>query len=68
MLARPGHTEASVDLCKLSGKKPVAVISEVVMDDGRMARRDDLMKMAREWDMKIITIESIIQYRLKHQL
>ena len=68
VLVRPGHTEASVDLCNLSGKNPVAVISEIVLDDGRMARRDDLMRLAREWDMKIITIESLIEYRIKYQL
>lgn len=59
VLVRPGHTEASVDLCKLTNKSPVAAISEIVLDDGRMARRDDLIQFSREHNLKIITIDAL---------
>lgn len=67
VLRRGGHTEAAVDLCKLAGKKsPVGVICEINMDDGRMARRDDLMVFARAWGIKMCTIAALVEYRVKH--
>lgn len=63
VLERIGHTEASVDLAKIAGFKGAAVICEVVNDDGTMARRDDLIKFAKEHNLKIITIEDLIKYR-----
>ncbi|CAG8434856.1 757_t:CDS:2 [Diversispora eburnea] len=64
VLKRIGHTEASVDLCKLAGLQPVGVICEVVKDDGLMARRDDCRAFADEHGLKLISIEDIIKYRL----
>ena len=63
VLERIGHTEASVDLAKLAGFKGAAAICEIVNDDGTMARRDDLMKFAKEHNLKILTIEDLIKYR-----
>lgn len=66
-LARPGHTEAGLDLCKLSGKNSAAVISELVRDeDGEMARRDDCLKFARQHNLKCITIEQIREFILSN--
>ncbi|KAJ3129123.1 hypothetical protein HK098_002364 [Nowakowskiella sp. JEL0407] len=66
VLKRVGHTEASVDFCKLAGKQPVAAISEIVLDDGRMARRDDLRVLAKRWGMKIVKISDLVKYRVEH--
>ncbi len=60
---RQGHTEAAVDLCKLAGLKPVSAICEILNEDGTMSRRDDLMKMAQKFDLKIMTIKDLIKYR-----
>ncbi|KAL2916196.1 hypothetical protein HK105_204287 [Polyrhizophydium stewartii] len=68
VLKRVGHTEAAVDLCRLSGKRPVSAICEIVLDDGRMARRDDLRIFANKFNLKMITIHDLVQYRLKHGL
>ena len=67
VLDRKGHTEASVDLAKICGYEPVSVIIEIIKDDGEMARRDDLMEFAKKYDLKIITIDHIIDYRKKNQ-
>ena len=64
VLSRVGHTEASLDLCSLTGKAPVAAISEIVMDDGRMARRDDLVVFSRVHGLKMITIADLVRYLL----
>jgi 3,4-dihydroxy-2-butanone 4-phosphate synthase len=63
VLKRVGHTEASVDLCILAGKQPCAAISEVVLDRGGMARRDDLLEMGRIWGIKVITISDLVKFR-----
>lgn len=63
VLRRAGHTEAAVDLAKLSGAKPAGVICEIIKEDGTMARVDDLRKMADEFDIKLITIKDLIEYR-----
>ncbi|KAI9330366.1 3,4-dihydroxy-2-butanone 4-phosphate synthase-domain-containing protein [Zopfochytrium polystomum] len=63
VLRRVGHTEASVDLAKLAGKEPAAAICEIVLDEGGMARRDELMVFARKWGLKIITIADLVRYR-----
>ncbi|KXS21142.1 hypothetical protein M427DRAFT_51415 [Gonapodya prolifera JEL478] len=68
VLKRTGHTEAAVDLCKLSGLNPVGVICEIVKDDGTMARRDDLAVFAKKFGIKMITIADMVKYRLKHTL
>ncbi|WP_252213775.1 bifunctional 3,4-dihydroxy-2-butanone-4-phosphate synthase/GTP cyclohydrolase II [Clostridium sp. VAP41] len=67
VLERAGHTEASVDLAKIAGFKGAAAICEIIKDDGSMARRDDLMKFAKEHDLKILTIEELIKYRLRNE-
>ncbi|ODQ51513.1 3,4-dihydroxy-2-butanone 4-phosphate synthase [Saitoella complicata NRRL Y-17804] len=67
VLRRTGHTEAAVDLCRLAGLAPVGIISEIVKDDGEMARRDDCGRLKREWGMKMVTIEALAAYiREKH--
>ncbi|NFI79849.1 bifunctional 3,4-dihydroxy-2-butanone-4-phosphate synthase/GTP cyclohydrolase II [Clostridium botulinum] len=67
VLERTGHTEASMDLAKIAGFKGAAAICEIIKDDGSMARRDDLMKFAKEHDLKILTIEELIIYRLRNE-
>ncbi|WP_315067461.1 bifunctional 3,4-dihydroxy-2-butanone-4-phosphate synthase/GTP cyclohydrolase II [uncultured Clostridium sp.] len=68
VLERRGHTEASVDLAKLAGFKGAAAICEIINDDGTMARRDDLIKFAKEHNLKIITIEDLVKYRTQEHL
>ena len=65
VLARAGQTEASVDLCRLAGLEPAAVICEVMRDDGTMARLPDLEIFAAEHAMKIVSVAEIISYRLR---
>ncbi len=67
VLRRAGHTEASIDLCRLAGLKPAAALIEVMNDDGTMARMPELMAMAKQFNMKIITIQDLIAYRLKQE-
>lgn len=59
---RPGHTEAAIDLAKLSGLKPSGVLIEVLNEDGSMARLDDLKKVAVKHGLKLISIEQLISY------
>ena len=66
VLRRAGHTEATIDLARLAGFEPVGVLVEIMNDDGTMARLPDLMEIAKEYDLKLITIEDLIKYRLKH--
>jgi len=63
VLRRAGHTEAAVDLARLAGLRPAAVLCEIMADDGTMARTPELMKMAKKFDLKIITICDLIEYR-----
>jgi 3,4-dihydroxy 2-butanone 4-phosphate synthase/GTP cyclohydrolase II len=65
VLVRAGHTEAGVDIARLAGLNPSAVICEIMRDDGSMARLDDLMDFARQHGLKIGTIRDLIEYRLK---
>ena len=65
VLKRAGHTEATVDLMKEAKMQPAGVICEIMNEDGTMARVPDLMKIAEEWNLKIITIEDLVSYRLK---
>ena len=67
VLVRAGHTEASIDLVKLAGKKPVAVICEIMNEDGSMARMGDLEKFSKHHNIKITTIESLIEYRNRQE-
>ncbi len=66
VLIRAGHTEASVDLAKLAGLNPSAVICEIMNDDGSMARMPDLVTFAARHGLKIGTIEDLIAHRLQH--
>ncbi len=66
VLVRAGHTEAGVDLARLAGLYPAAVICEIMNDDGTMARMPDLVGFAQRHNLKIGTIEDLIGYRLKH--
>ncbi len=66
VLIRAGHTEASVDLARLAGLYPAAVICEIMNEDGTMARVPDLVPFAQHHGLKIGTIEDLIAYRLKH--
>ena len=66
VLQRAGHTEAAVDLAKLSGLKPSSLLVEIVDEDGTMARRDALFKIAKKHNMKVISISDLIAYRKKH--
>lgn len=65
VLRRPGHTEAAVDLARLAGLKPGGVIVEIMNTDGSMARLPELLKIAKTFNIKIISIKDLIEYRLK---
>ena len=67
VLVRAGQTEASVDLCRLAGLQPVAVVCEIIKDDGTMARMPDLEKFARKHHLKILTVADLIAYRVAHE-
>lgn len=67
-LIRTGHTEGSVDLCRLSGLNESAVICEIIKDDGTMARRDDLDIFAKENGLNIVYISDIVEYRLANEI
>ncbi len=67
VLVRTGHTEGSVDICKLSGIKPEAVICEIMKEDGTMARRDDLDIFAKKHNLKQLYISDIVAYRLANE-
>ena len=67
VLRRCGHTEATIDLCRLAGLRPAGALMEIMNDDGTMARMPDLQKMAEEWGLRIITIKDLITYRLKKE-
>ncbi|MAU22978.1 MAG: bifunctional 3,4-dihydroxy-2-butanone-4-phosphate synthase/GTP cyclohydrolase II [Martelella sp.] len=68
VLARDGHTEGAVDLARLAGLNPAAVICEVMRDDGEMARRDDLMAFAKQHDMPFLTIAELAEYRMRTEI
>jgi 3,4-dihydroxy 2-butanone 4-phosphate synthase/GTP cyclohydrolase II len=67
VLRRAGHTEASVDLMKLAGLYPAGVLCEVLRDDGEMARVPELFEIARKFDLKILTVKDLIEYRLRKE-
>lgn len=66
VLRRTGHTEATVDISRLAGFEPAGVLVEILKEDGEMARLPDLIEIAKKFDLKIISIEDLIEYRLKH--
>ena len=66
VLRRTGHTEAAVDLARLAGLKPAGILVEILNDDGSMARLPELRKVAEKFDLKIISIEDLVAYRMEH--
>jgi 3,4-dihydroxy 2-butanone 4-phosphate synthase/GTP cyclohydrolase II len=66
VLRRTGHTEASVDLARLAGFKPAGILVEILNEDGTMARLPQLLKVAKKFDLKIISIEDLVAYRMEH--
>ena len=67
VLRRAGHTEAAVDLSRLAGFEPAGLIVEIMNEDGTMARLPELKEIAKKFDLKIVTIESLIAYRMQHE-
>lgn len=66
VLERNGHTEATVDLCRLAGLKPCGLCCEIMREDGTMMRTEELYELAKKWEMKFITIEDLQNYRKCH--
>ncbi len=67
VLRRAGHTEASMDFARLAGFKPAGVLVEILKEDGSMARLPDLVHVAKEFNMKLVSIKDLIEYRLKKE-
>jgi 3,4-dihydroxy 2-butanone 4-phosphate synthase/GTP cyclohydrolase II len=67
VLRRAGHTEAAIDLARLAGFESAGVIVEILNEDGTMARLPELVEIAQKFDLKIISIEDLIEYRIKHE-
>ena len=67
VLQRAGHTEASIDLSRLAGLQPAGALVEIMNEDGTMARLPELLQIAKKFDLKIITIEDLIAYRIKNE-
>ncbi len=66
VLRRTGHTEASIDLARLAGLKPMGILVEILNEDGSMARLPQLVEVAKKFDLKLISIEDLVAYRMKH--
>lgn len=66
VLRRTGHTEASVDLARLAGLEPAGILVEILNDDGTMARLPQLLEVAKKFDLKIVSIEDLVAYRMQH--
>jgi 3,4-dihydroxy 2-butanone 4-phosphate synthase / GTP cyclohydrolase II len=67
VLRRAGHTEAVVDLCRITGLKPAGVLCEILKDNGEMARVPDLLEIAKDFGLKLVTVKEIIRYRLQKE-
>ncbi|MES2592057.1 MAG: bifunctional 3,4-dihydroxy-2-butanone-4-phosphate synthase/GTP cyclohydrolase II [Bacteroidota bacterium] len=67
VLRRAGHTEATIDLARLSGFEPAGALVEIMNEDGTMARLPELLEIAKKFDLKIISIEDLIAYRIKNE-
>ena len=67
VLRRAGHTEAAIDLSRMAGFEPAGVIVEILNEDGTMARLPELIEIAKRFDMKIVSIEDLIKYRIKNE-
>ena len=66
VLRRTGHTEAAIDLARLAGLQPAGLLVEILNEDGTMARLPQLMKVAKKYDLKIVSIEDLVAYRMNH--
>ncbi|MFT6200056.1 MAG: 3,4-dihydroxy 2-butanone 4-phosphate synthase/GTP cyclohydrolase II, partial [Vicingaceae bacterium] len=66
VLRRTGHTEAAIDLARLAGLDPAGILVEILNEDGTMARLPELMKVAKKFDLKLISIEDLVAYRMEH--
>ncbi|HEA30685.1 MAG TPA: 3,4-dihydroxy-2-butanone-4-phosphate synthase [Leeuwenhoekiella sp.] len=66
VLRRTGHTEAAIDFARLAGLKPAGVIVEIMNEDGTMARLPHLQEVAKKFDLKIVSIEDLVSYRMQH--
>lgn len=66
VLRRTGHTEAAVDLARLAGFEPAGILVEILNDDGTMARLPHLVEVARKFDLKLVSIEDLVAYRMRH--
>lgn len=66
VLRRTGHTEAAIDFAKLAGLEPAGVIVEIMNEDGTMARLPQLIEVAKKFDLKIVSIEDLVAYRMQH--
>ncbi|WP_237701135.1 3,4-dihydroxy-2-butanone-4-phosphate synthase [Maribacter sp. HTCC2170] len=66
VLRRTGHTEAAIDLARLAGYKPAGILVEILNEDGTMARLPQLVEVAKNFDLKIISIEDLVAYRMEH--
>ncbi|WP_225034616.1 3,4-dihydroxy-2-butanone-4-phosphate synthase [Winogradskyella sp. SM1960] len=66
VLRRTGHTEAAIDFARLAGFEPAGVIVEIMNEDGTMARLPQLLKVAKKFDLKIVSIEDLVAYRMEH--
>ncbi len=66
VLRRTGHTEAAIDFARLAGYKPAGVIVEIMNEDGTMARLPQLVKVAKKFNLKLVTIEDLVAYRMQH--
>ena len=66
VLRRTGHTEAAIDFARLAGLEPAGVIVEIMNEDGTMARLPQLMDVAKKFDLKIVSIEDLVAYRMEH--
>ncbi|MFL1896267.1 3,4-dihydroxy-2-butanone-4-phosphate synthase [Aquimarina sp. 2-A2] len=66
VLRRTGHTEAAIDFARLAGLKPAGVIVEIMNEDGTMARLPQLVEVARKFDIKLVSIEDLVAYRMQH--
>ena len=67
VLRRAGHTEAAVDLARLAGFEPAGVLVEILKEDGEMARLPDLEIVAKKWDLKLVSVQDLIKYRLANE-
>jgi len=67
VLRRAGHTEAAIDICRLAGLNPAAVLCEILAEDGTMARVPQLLKIAEKFNLKIITVRALIEYRMRRE-